>query len=67
MCMRLATTNLLSACHFSFAITTPQPAVTPDGAQVGWTTVEDMQDDDSQHCELDLSLSPLSCMLCDPL
>ena len=51
--------------HFSFAITTPQTAVTPEGAQVGGITDEDMQDDNSQHCESvdSLSLSPLSCML----
>ena len=65
MYMRLTTTNLLSAYHFSFAITTLRPPVTPDGAQVGGTTVEGMQDDNSQHCESvgNLSLSPLSCML----
>ena len=51
MCMRLTPTNLLSACHISLTITTTQPPVTPDGAQVGGTTVEDMQDDSSQHCE----------------
>ena len=60
--------NLLSACHFSFAITTPQPAVTPDGAQVGGTTVEDMQNDNSQHCESVVACHfLLSVVCCDPL
>ena len=65
VCIRLTTTILLLAYHVSFAIATPQPAVTPEGAHVGGTTVEDMQDDNSQHCESvgSLSLSLLSCML----